>query len=95
MTRNNFHFSLFIFHFLLFIFPFSPFNFLLSPFTSQLSPFNSQLSPFNFSVACAAQSEESVALTDLRRAIALTDATMEKSFAGNDLRMFDAYDTAD
>ncbi len=95
MTRNNFHFSLFIFHFLLFIFPFSPFNFLLSPFTSQLSPFNSQLSPFNFSVACAAQSEESVALTDLRRAIALTDATMEKSFTGNDLRMFDTYDTAD
>ncbi|MBQ7496068.1 MAG: alpha-1,6-mannanase [Bacteroidaceae bacterium] len=47
---------------------------------------------FIFPVACTA--EESEAMTDLRRAIALTDATMEKSFTGNDLRMYDTYDVS-
>ena len=45
-----------------------------------------------FPVSCTA--DESVAVTDLRRAIALTDATMEKSFTGKDLRMYDTYDTS-
>lgn len=45
-----------------------------------------------FPISCTA--DESVALTDLRRAIALTDATMQKSFTGNDLRMYDTYDVS-
>ena len=33
-------------------------------------------------------------LTDLQRAIALTDVTMQKSFTGSSLRMYDTYDIA-
>ena len=46
-------------------------------------------------VACSAdEPSESVAVTDLRRAITLTDATMQRSFTGTDMRMYDIYDTS-
>lgn len=60
--------------------------------TNHISYFLFIISYILFPVACTA--EESVAVTDLRRAIALTDATMEKSFTGTGLRMYDTYDVS-
>ena len=49
---------------------------------------------FLFPSSAAYAQDESAALTCLRRAIAITDATMQTSFTGSDLRMYDTYDTS-
>ena len=54
---------------------------LISSFLCLILPYNS----------CAI---DNTALADLQRAIAITDATLASSFTGNDLRMYDTYNTA-